>query len=49
MKKIAALSLTAMIAVCLLVYVVDYLLWRYKLATGHGHIWHRGGAILLRH
>jgi hypothetical protein len=36
MKKIAALSPIAMIAVCSLVYVVDYLLWRYKLFTGHG-------------
>ena len=35
MKKIAALSLTVLIAVCVLLYAVDYLVWRYKLATGH--------------
>ena len=36
MKKIATLSLAAFIAVCVLLYAVDYLIWRYKLATGHG-------------
>jgi hypothetical protein len=36
MKKIAALSLTALIAACVLLYAVDYLVWRSKLATGHG-------------
>jgi hypothetical protein len=36
MKKIAVLSLTALIAVCVLLYAADYLIWRYKLATGHG-------------
>ena len=36
MKKIAALSLTALLAGCALLYAVDYLVWRYKLATGHG-------------
>jgi len=35
MKKIAALSLTVLIAVCVLLYAVDYLVWRYKRATGH--------------
>jgi hypothetical protein len=35
MKRIAALSLTALIAVCVLLYAGDYLIWRYKLATGH--------------
>ena len=36
MKKIATLSLTALIAIAVLVYAVDYLIWRHKLATGHG-------------
>lgn len=35
MKKIVALSLAALIAASALSYAVDYLLWRYKLATGH--------------
>jgi hypothetical protein len=35
MKKIVALSLTALIATCGLLYATDYLIWRYKLATGH--------------
>jgi hypothetical protein len=35
MKKIAGLSVTALIAVCVLLYAVDDLIWRYKLATGH--------------
>ena len=35
MKKVATLTLTVLIAVCVLIYVVDYLTWRYKLATGH--------------
>ena len=35
MKKIATLCLTALIAVCVLLYAVDDLIWRYKLATGH--------------
>ncbi|SRR6266550_5166869 len=36
MKKLAALSLSALLAGCVLLYAVDYLVWRYKLATGHG-------------
>jgi hypothetical protein len=36
MKKIAALSLIALIIICALLYAADYLMWRYKLATGHG-------------
>jgi hypothetical protein len=36
MKKIATLSLTALIAIAILVYGADYLMSRYKLATGHG-------------
>jgi len=35
MKKIVALSLTGLIATCGLLYATDYLIWRYKLATGH--------------
>ena len=35
MKKIAALNLTALIAIGILVYAVDYFVWRYRLATGH--------------
>ena len=35
MKKIAALSLAALISAGSLVYAVDYLIWRYKLATDH--------------
>jgi hypothetical protein len=35
MKRIAALSLTTLIAIAVLVYGVDYLVWQYKLATGH--------------
>lgn len=35
MKNIAAFSLTALIGVCVLLYAVDYLVWRYKLASGH--------------
>jgi hypothetical protein len=35
MKKIVALSLAALIAASALSYAVDYLLWRYKLATAH--------------
>ena len=36
MRKTAALSVTTLIALCALLYAIDYLLWRYKLATGHG-------------
>jgi hypothetical protein len=36
MKKIAALTLIALIFVCALLYAADYLMWRYKLATGRG-------------
>jgi hypothetical protein len=36
MKMIATLGLTALIAVCVLLYAVDYLVWRYKPVTGHG-------------
>lgn len=35
MKKVAALSLIVLISVCVFVYAVDYVIWRYKLATGH--------------
>lgn len=35
MKRIAALSLTTLIAIAVLVYGVDYLVWQYKFATGH--------------
>jgi len=35
MKKIAALTLTALIALSVLLYAVDYLVWRYRVATGH--------------
>ena len=35
MKKIAALSLTALVAASLLFYEGDYVVWRYKVATGH--------------
>jgi hypothetical protein len=35
MRKTAALSVTTLIALCALLYASDYLLWRYKLATGH--------------
>ena len=35
MKKIAILSLTALTAICVLLYAIDYLIWRHKLATGH--------------
>lgn len=36
MKKTAAFSLIAVIAACVLLYAVDYLIWRYKLSTGQG-------------
>ena len=36
MKKITALTLTTLISVCVLLYAIDYLVWRYKLAAGHG-------------
>ena len=36
MKKIAILSMPALTAICVLLYAADYLIWRYKLATGHG-------------
>jgi hypothetical protein len=35
MKKIAALCLTTLIAASVLFYGGDYLVWRYKVATGH--------------
>lgn len=35
MKKIATVSLAVLIAASALSYVADYLVWRYKLATGH--------------
>lgn len=35
MRKVAALSLIVLISVCVFVYAVDYVIWRYKLATGH--------------
>ena|SRR5438270_5862975 len=35
MKKIAVLSLTALISACVLLYAVDYLVWRYRHATSH--------------
>ncbi len=34
-KKIAGVIVAALIAACVLVYAADYLIWRYKLATGH--------------
>lgn len=34
MKKIAVLILAVLIAACGTLYAADYLLWRYKLATG---------------
>jgi hypothetical protein len=35
MKKIATVTLAALIATSAVFYAADYLVWRYKLATGH--------------
>jgi hypothetical protein len=48
MKKIAALSITILIALCALLYAIVYLLWGYKLSTGAQPVWHDDGPILLR-
>ena len=49
MKKIATLSLAAFIAVCVLLYAVDYLIWRYKTCERPQSIRDADRAILLRH
>ena len=35
MKKIAALTVAVLISACVLLYAIDYLVWRYKLSAGH--------------